>query len=406
MSVTLAPAPTLADRTAPQRDRTIVPEPVRVLHVVPSLFGGGMERAMLRLIEGLEQRRHTQQETRPIVQGVCILQNGDDALMSGSGTALPVWELGWRGSRSLKSRWRLIGRLREVMDQFRADVVHARTTAAWFDTVLAAGRRSGRRVLLSFHGKTEMCAPSWPRRRLNRWLCRQADAVLAVSWEAGKMMAGQWGVPVDRLFVIHNGVDSERFHPACDDVAAQESDGRAGSIVACVANHHPIKNIDGLLEAWRHVAMAYPEARLWLIGDGPLRDALEARARQLRCRQSVEFWGARDDVPELLRRADLFVLPSRYEACPNAVLEAMATGLPVIACDAGGTGELIESNRTGRLVAPGQVDPLAEAIIELLRDERMRIRLGRAAHRYVIENHSMKHWLDDYTAVYRTLAER
>jgi glycosyltransferase involved in cell wall biosynthesis len=150
--------------------------------------------------------------------------------------------------------------------------------------------------------------------------------------------------------------------------------------------------------------MVMPKAVLVIAGDGPLRGELQGLARDLRCAGSVRFVGRRDDVAAVLRAGDLFVLPSRYEGCSNSVLEAMATALPVIATDVGGTGELIEPNHTGWLVPPEHPHRLAETITAALLDRVARERVGRMAREAVLERFTLAQMRDTYARFYRAVA--
>ncbi|MCP4714668.1 MAG: glycosyltransferase family 4 protein, partial [Deltaproteobacteria bacterium] len=124
-----------------------------------------------------------------------------------------------------------------------------------------------------------------------------------------------------------------------------------------------------------------PEAQLFILGDGPRRGGLEELARRQSCRQRIHFTGhvSRPQVFEFLRRADVFVLNSTYEGLPHIVLEAMLAGVPVIATDVGGTGELVINNHNGLLVPPGSPQLLRTAITQLLNDKALRERLQRQA---------------------------
>lgn len=231
---------------------------------------------------------------------------------------------------------------------------------------------------------------------------------MAVSCEAARMLQSEWGIPARKIRVIFNGVDTERFRPRQGHRTTHPEFPActpADHIVACVANFLPIKSIDTLLRNWRRVVMADRRAKLWLIGDGPLRGSLTQLVDTLHLRDHVDFLGRREDVPDLLRAADLFVLPSQYEASSNAALEAMATGLPIVAFDVGGMSELIRPNYTGWLVpadAPGQ---LADTLLAALIDRSVRQRVGQAARRAVLEEHTLADWIDHYNSLYHNLVD-
>jgi len=370
----------------------------RVLHVMPSLGGGGMERAMVRLIA---ESTHL-----PIEHEVCVLGcDGDDGLIQQCKSHAPVTFLGHRSSRIDLTTWR---RLRRHIRHRQPNIVHARSTGTWSDAALATVGQRSVRLLLSFHGCTHLSPISRRRRLIHRCTTGQADAVVAVSQHAAQMLCDQWHVSADKLHVIHNGVDTARYRPATDPHETTASRRQLGMgpndpLVLCVSNLHRIKNHETLLSAWRQVSMAHPIARLLIVGDGPRRDALETLARQLRCTKTIRFLGDRTDVPALLRVADLFVLPSQYEACSNAIQEALATGVATIATDVGGNPELIDSNRTGLLIRPDAPGLLAQSILSMLFEYSHRRRLGQAARASAVERFSLDEWVLRYATLYDRL---
>jgi hypothetical protein len=131
---------------------------------------------------------------------------------------------------------------------------------------------------------------------------------------------------------------------------------------------------------------------------------LEELVRTSRCENLIRFLGSREDVPVLLRAADLFVLPSRYEGCSNATLEAMASGLPVLACDVGGMREIVTQNRTGWLVRPGDGEGLVHTLLGALLDRCVRHRVGTAGRDAAVKYFGVDTWVARHTALYRRLA--
>jgi glycosyltransferase involved in cell wall biosynthesis len=249
------------------------------------------------------------------------------------------------------------------------------------------------------------------RRALNRWCAAQADAVVAVSEHARHMLQDEWGIPERKLRVLRNAVDTNRFRPARDQTERDECRrllgmGRSNNAVVCVANLLPIKNLDGLLRAWRQVAMMDPFARLVLVGHGPLREELERLAIELRCDGTVRFLGSRSDVPLLLRGADVSVLASRYEGTSNAVLESMASGLAVVASDVGGTPELLTPNRTGWLVNGEDPHRFAEVLLAALQERAARQRVAVAARECAVKHFSLDAWIAGHERLYREVAAK
>jgi L-malate glycosyltransferase len=195
-----------------------------------------------------------------------------------------------------------------------------------------------------------------------------------------------------RIRVIPNGLDVNAYHPR--DAA------RPIRRIVTVANLRQEKAHDVLLHAAQLVLRRYPDAEFLLAGDGPRRLELESLAHRLEIASRVRFLGHCDDVPALLSECDAFVLPSLSEAFPNGVLEGMAAGLPVIASRVGGILELIEHQRTGVLVPPGDSRALGYALLDLIGWDVHAAALGRAARHAVETKYSFERMVAAYERLY------
>jgi glycosyltransferase involved in cell wall biosynthesis len=213
------------------------------------------------------------------------------------------------------------------------------------------------------------------------------------------------GVPSDRIAVVRNGVDLADFdalqaRPPRDPVP----DGRP--TVMNVANfHHPVKGQEDLLVAFADVLRRVPDAQLVLVGDGVRRPGLERLARELGITPHVRFLGHRLDVPALLGRASVSVSASYSEGISNAVLEGMASRLPVVGTAVGGTPELVRDGVTGWLVPPGAPAQLAARIVDALRDREAARRMGEAGRSVVEREFSVEQMQLSYDALYRACLE-
>jgi glycosyltransferase involved in cell wall biosynthesis len=179
------------------------------------------------------------------------------------------------------------------------------------------------------------------------------------------------GVPARKISLVPNGLDPGAYAARRPITFVQR--------VATVANLRREKGHDVLLSAAAIVVRQFPEARFDIIGSGPELGALRAQAERLALGRAVSFLGHSEDVPARLAEADLFVLPSRSEAFPNAVLEAMSIGLPPIASSVGGVPEVIEHERNGILVPPDDPAALASAICRFMADPAAAAQMGAAA---------------------------
>ncbi len=206
-----------------------------------------------------------------------------------------------------------------------------------------------------------------------------ASCLVAVSAEVRRQSLEE-GVRPERIVVIPNAVELPLVEPGTRErLRAELSVSPDAGLVLAVGRLNAEKGQSLLLEAAPEVLARCPRTVFALAGDGPLRAGLEEQAARLGIAGQVRFLGVRVDVPALLSAADLFVLPSRSEGMPNALLEAMAAGLPVASFNVGGVGEVLAHGETGLLVPPADVGGLAAAMLALLEDEAQRRRLGASA---------------------------
>jgi glycosyltransferase involved in cell wall biosynthesis len=352
---------------------------------------------------------------------------------------IPVSNLGARNLRDLAAFRRLLRLLREE----RIELVHAHLESASIWGALAcyfiripliatlhvppkeaAGERRGRsrternlsepKASLSTARRRPRRSPAgggWSRESLReslmvRALNHQAARVIAVS-EAVRQAWVERGLDLSRTVVLGNGIEVEAFADRAPREAARRELGvePGAPLVTTVSVLRQGKGLEVLLDAAPAVLEAHPRARFLLAGDGPLRESLEARARELGLGDRFLWAGFRRDVPALLAASDLFVLPSLADAYPTVLLEAMAAGLPVVATRTCGIPEIVEDPATGRLVPPGDAAALAAAVCALLgapgeREGRLEA-LGRAARERARERFSTGVWVDRLEEVYR-----
>jgi len=156
-----------------------------------------------------------------------------------------------------------------------------------------------------------------------------------------------------------------------------------------------------LVTAWAEIKRREPNARLLLVGDGDRHEALQAKAEELGCRDSVEFLGHRRDVPELLAAMDVFAFPSHYEGLPGAVIEAMAAGCPIVATPVDGTTDLLDNYRTGLFVPVDSPEPLGWAISRLCDAPELRAGLGEAARTEAASEYTVDAMVERFESCYR-----
>ena len=321
-----------------------------VVHVVTTVRHGGAERVVLDLA-----RR--QRAAGDLVEVVCLHGLGELA-PAFEAAGVPVRLLtGSDRPGAVRTAWHLGSWLRRA----GATVVHTHNTApqvaAGLGQTLRRWRRPGTVLVHTEHGRVPDVRPMILR--LRRWTARQFDAVIAVSADSRRQLLELGIVSRHGVDIVTNGIDVARFHPAAH--ARRSAHG-----IVHVGRLDPIKGQDVLVDAMAVIAREVPGAHLDLVGDGPSRPALEAQVRTLDLDRHVAFVGAVDDVRPYLDAASIFVLPSRSEGIPLALLEAMASGLAVVATDVGGNREVIVSEECGTLVAADDAAALADAVLRLL----------------------------------------
>ncbi len=232
-----------------------------------------------------------------------------------------------------------------------------------------------------------------------RSLLKQIGAVVIVlsSRMLRYLKENDFDLPGTQL--IPNGVDIVRFQPLAEDINIEQ---RARTVV-CVSKARYEKGLDVLLQAWHLVKEQQPEAKLVIVGSGPLQKQLEQMASALEITQSVEFAGLQSDVPGQLHRGLIGILPSRWEGMPNALLEAMASGQACIATRVSGSEDLIQDSENGLLVESEDYEEMAKALVTLLADTVLAQKFGAAARATVEQSYTLEHVLSMYTATYERL---
>jgi glycosyltransferase involved in cell wall biosynthesis len=280
----------------------------------------------------------------------------------------------------------------------RASVVHLTLASrvGSYQVAAALACRVGRRPLVCVHQLAREADDFGSLSRRFRALALgavygYARRHIAVSAEGRRLLPGRAGLDAARVVQISNGVDLDRFAPAAPAERAQLRRrllGDDGGVACCtVARLSRQKGLDVLIQAAARLRDAGPEPlpRFFVIGDGELRDELERLVADLGLEGVVRLVGPTppDEVPGWLAAGDVFVLPSHYEGMSLAVMEAMASGLPVVVTRVSGTAELVPDDDHGRVVAPGDAGALAAAVRELASDAALRLRLGERAAEHV-----------------------
>jgi len=305
---------------------------------------------------------------------------------------------------------RLYPRLFRLFRDLAPSIVHTRNLAALEAAVPAwlAG------VPVRVHGEhgrdvSDLDGSSRKYRRVRHLYRPFVNRYVALSKDLADYLRGPIGVAPARIAQIYNGVDTTRFAPAPDARPPIPGCPFSGSdlwLVGTVGRMQEVKDQVTLAEAFVRAVQRHPSGkrlRLVMIGDGPLRDRVDRVLASAGLREQAWLPGERSDVPDILRGLDCFVLPSLAEGVSNTILEAMATGLPVVATRVGGNAELVEDGATGCLVPSANPEAMATAILAYFDDPATARRHARAARQAAVDRFSLERMVKDYLSLYSGL---
>jgi glycosyltransferase involved in cell wall biosynthesis len=368
---------------------------LKVLLVTDEMEVGGTQRQIVAIAGGLD-RRHFDVT-------VLYFRNRSFLVDELEAVGVPVVFM----SKSMRIDPRFLTRLREFLVEQRFDVMHCFSfTGELWGAVARLLMRSCERPALvtSIRGKYEWYSRSnWLLKRLATW---QSDAVVANSHAGAEYAADRMRLTAERITVIYNGVPlpapqpSERSRKRAELGLAP--DRFVALFVGRLVDH---KDLPTLLRAARQLAREGADFRLLIVGDGPLRGAVEQQVAAHGLEERVTLLGECSDVGRLMAACDVLVLPSVREGLPNVVLEAMAAGLPVIASRAGGNVELINDGVDGLLFDVGDERQLASTIARLAADAALRGRLVQAARLKAGTRFSVPAMVDRLAHLYRRVAK-
>jgi sugar transferase (PEP-CTERM/EpsH1 system associated) len=367
------------------------------MHVVDSLGKGGLESGLVNVIRHLDDS----DQFEHIVVAMRRLGPNADRLSGSAARLLCLYK------ENSGSRFQIPALFR-VIRECRPDVVHSRNWAAIEAVVAARLARCGA-IVHSEHGLESDGNVPQPRRRIwfRRLAFELADRVVSVSYQLKDLHTRHTGFAPRKVTVIHNGVDSRRFRPdsnARPRMRRQLGIGDGQFCAGSVGNLLPVKDHATLLKAFGAIR-GHADWRLLLAGEGPERAKLQAfvDAHPEWSRQ-VTFLGSSDQVPALLNALDVYVLPSITEGISNSLLEAMATGLPVVVTATGGNPEVVTDGESGLLVPVGDFHELAMKLSLLRSREDLRRRLREAALQRVRSEFSIESMIHSYRGLYQDLA--
>ncbi len=352
----------------------------RVMHISLGTAVGGMEKLLVEFAKFTDRTKFD--------LSFASLQNRGSCAALIEACNWPVFEF----DKQAGIQPRLVTKLAKRLRQSCIDVVHTHNTSAFIYGVLSAKLVGVERIIHTRHG--QRLGASSRQTLLFKLLSRWARRVISVSHD-GSQLSIREGVSPHRVCTIHNGIDLHRF-----EFVGTQPFGPA----VLVARLAPEKDVATLLRAMPSVlsqlALETPRCLLEIVGDGVERPALQALSRELDIHSYVRFLGQQDNIPQVLSRASMFVLPSVSEGVSLTLLEAMACGLPVVATRVGGTPEVVDEGVTGWLVPPGAANEFATAMLRLYTDPGAGQRMGQLGRKRVEQLFSIERMVHAYEHEY------
>jgi len=363
-----------------------------ILHVIHHLVVGGMENGLVNLINRMPQEclRHA----------VACIEDYSDFRQRITRADTEVIAL----HRAKIGVWKLRNELLQLCRRLQPRVVHSRNLSG-LDALAPAKLAGVRHCIHGEHGwdMDDLYGTRWRPAILRRLHSPLVDRYIVVSKDLERYLTQRVGIAAGRISQIYNGVDTERFAPhstgAGNGLPAEFAE-QDTFVIGTVGRIQPVKDQFTLLKAFAELVQSNARLRLAVIGDGPLLGDLRRFAETLGIAKLTWLPGAIGNIPDALRSFDIFVLPSLSEGISNTILEAMASGVPVVATAAGGNLELIEDGYCGRLFPPGDVATLVRLLAAYILDPSLRQAHASAAREVAVQRFSLDTMVRKYQEIY------
>ena len=356
---------------------------MKIVQVIPYFCFGGAETMCENLTYALKKLGHS-------VTVVCLLPERTPISERMERAGIRVRYL----DKKLGLDLSMIQKLTKLFREEKPDVVHTHLNVLKY-TAPAAKLAGVPRCVHTIHNVADKEAEGRASGIISGFVFRKGWSIpVALSPLVHQSVMDYYGLKAEQIPTVFNGVPLNRCIPRETYVLGEKA------VLVHVGRFNVQKNHSGLLEAFRLLQQQISNAELWLLGDGELREQMEEYALRLGIRDRVRFLGSQENVYPYLHDADVFVLPSRYEGMPMTVIEAMGTGLPIVASNVGGIPDMVEDGESG-LLTTGAPEDVARCCAALLSDENLRQRLGRRA-RAESERFSAEEMARSYCRVYES----
>jgi len=296
--------------------------------------------------------------------------------------------------------YKFLKNITRLIKENRIDLIHSHTWGTDFYGYWAS-KILGVPMLATVHNRYYIFE-KWTRRLSYKVLISHVQKIVAVSKDIQNLLKKDLKLLPQKIKLIYNGIDTSRFEKKFElgKLRKELNLSKGDLILGNVGNLREVKDHHTLILSFSKVSPFFPQAKLLIIGEGELKTNLIKLRSELGLDDRVLFLGHRDDIPSLLNLMDIFVLSSRLEGCSISILEAMASGKPVIATSVGGNPELVLEGKTGLLFPSAEPEKLAETVIQLLKDEKLRKRMGEEGRKRVKEKFSKESMVKNYGELY------
>ena len=365
---------------------------IKILQIVEGFGWGGAEKKLLELVKAMDKKYYN--------TIICSLGLTKHIQQEFDNAGFKVITLPRKGKIDLG----LVFKLANLMKREKIDIIMTTLFYADFLGPLAA-KIAGVKAIISWE---TVSSPEWLvwRRLLGyRFANKFCNKVVAVSEATKNFLIQERGVPENKVEVIKYGVDLNKYN-IIGDKNPRELIGLnvEDKVIGMVGRLNSQKGHIYLINAARDIVKFYPDVKFVIVGEGILKNELIDQVKAYNLKRNFLFLGYRKDVNYILGAFDIFVLPSLYEGLPNAILEAMAVGKPVVATAVDGTTEIIEDGKTGLLIPPKDPSQLKNALLKLLSNKTMAAEMGLNGRKRVEKIFSLERQVDEFQNLFNSLA--
>lgn len=374
---------------------------MKILHIITAINRGGAENHLRDLIEG---------QTNGLGYKVaCAYLKGDGYWKENiESLGVNVYPLGLSSYGEIRPLLALVG----IIGKFRPDIVHAHLAPAELYTRLALIRYPNLPFVISRHNESRFYRGPGAD-LIERWVVKRANRIIAISNSVKKFYSERWPeFPGSRIDVVHYGIDPSPFQkadPANVSALREEWGGDASTIlIGCVARLVPAKALDILLEGFAKFLSIKntPRTKLVIVGSGPLEERLKNLGCQLGINDRIIWAGFRQDIPTVINALDIFALTSITEGFGLVLIEAMASGKPVIATRVSAIPEIVIPDKTGILITPNNPTAVSESLVTLTGSLDLRRTYGKNGRELVVKKFGIERMCLETAELYKKIVSR